>query len=70
MIPVKPVNFMTLFYAEIDPRERVLRWIRAGHDPVMLYSPDSGTIEEFMGKGIALGVDGGSEYQGQIITGI
>ncbi len=63
-------QFMTLFYAEIDPRARVLRWVRAGHDPAMLYSPDTDTIEELMGQGVALGVDGGSEYQGQIIKGL
>jgi sigma-B regulation protein RsbU (phosphoserine phosphatase) len=63
-------QFMTLFYAEIDPREMVLRWVRAGHDPAMLYRPDTDTIEELMGKGIALGADGGSEYQGQIIKGL
>jgi sigma-B regulation protein RsbU (phosphoserine phosphatase) len=63
-------QFMTLFYAEIDPRERIIHWVRAGHDPAMLYNPDTDTIEELMGKGIALGVDGGSEYQGQIIKGL
>ncbi len=63
-------QFMTLFYAEIDPRERTIHWVRAGHDPAMLYTPDPDTIEELRGKGIALGVDGGSEYQGQIIKGL
>jgi sigma-B regulation protein RsbU (phosphoserine phosphatase) len=63
-------QFMTLFYAEIDPRERTIHWVRAGHDPAMLYTPDTDTIEELMGKGTALGVDGGSRYQGQIIKGL
>jgi sigma-B regulation protein RsbU (phosphoserine phosphatase) len=63
-------QFMTLFYAEIDPRERTIHWVRAGHDPAMLYTPDTDTIEELRGKGTALGVDGGSEYQGQIIKGL
>jgi sigma-B regulation protein RsbU (phosphoserine phosphatase) len=63
-------QFMTLFYVEIDPREMVLSWVRAGHDPAMLYRPTMDTIEELMGKGVALGVDGGSEYQGQIIKGL
>jgi sigma-B regulation protein RsbU (phosphoserine phosphatase) len=39
-------NFMTLFYAENDPDDRVLRWIRAGHEPALLYDPNSDTIEE------------------------
>ena len=63
-------QFMTLFYAEIDPSEKSIRWIRAGHDPAMLYSPDSDTFVELMGNGIALGIDGGSEYQDQIIKGL
>jgi sigma-B regulation protein RsbU (phosphoserine phosphatase) len=63
-------QFMTLFYAEIDPRERTIDWVRAGHDPAMLYTPDADTIEELRGKGTALGVDGDSEYPGQIIKGL
>ena len=63
-------QFMTLFYAEIDPRARVLHWVRAGHDPAMLYNQDTDTIEELWGRGIALGVDGDFEYQGQITKGL
>jgi len=63
-------QFMTLFYTEIDPSEKSISWIRAGHDPAMLYSPDSDTFVELKGAGMALGVDGGSEYQGQIIKGL
>jgi sigma-B regulation protein RsbU (phosphoserine phosphatase) len=60
-------QFMTLFYAEIEPRGKGLRWVRAGHDPALLYSPDGDTFEELKGKGIALGIDGGSEYHDQKI---
>jgi sigma-B regulation protein RsbU (phosphoserine phosphatase) len=63
-------QFMTLFYAEIDPSEKSISWIRAGHDPAMLYSPDSDTFVELKGTGMALGIDGGSEYQSQIIKGL
>ena len=62
--------FMTLFYAEIDPSKKSISWIRAGHDPAMLYNPDSDTFCELKGTGIALGVDGGYEYQSQIIKGL
>ncbi|MFC1880520.1 SpoIIE family protein phosphatase [Thermodesulfobacteriota bacterium] len=63
-------QFMTLFYAEIDPSEKNISWIRAGHDPALLYSLDSDTFVELMGKGIALGIDGGFEYQVQMVKGL
>ena len=63
-------QFVTLFYAEIDPSEKNISWIRAGHDPGLLYSLDSDTFVELMGKGIALGIDGGTEYQVQIVKGL
>jgi sigma-B regulation protein RsbU (phosphoserine phosphatase) len=50
-------NFVTLFYALIDSKQRSIRWVRAGHDPAILYDPLSDTFQELQGKGIALGVD-------------
>ena len=50
-------RFMTLFYAEIDRGARVIRWVRAGHDPGFLYDPASGQVEEMGGRGgLPLGV--------------
>lgn len=49
-------RFMTLFFLEIDPAERCLRWIRAGHDPAALFNPSDNTFSELGGKGIALGL--------------
>jgi serine phosphatase RsbU (regulator of sigma subunit) len=50
-------RFMTLFYAEIDPAVKSIRWVRAGHDPGMLYDPCSGRFEELAGQGgLPLGV--------------
>ena len=63
-------NFMTLFYAEIDPDDRVLRWVRAGHDPALLYDPNTDTIEELRGKGMALGVDGDYIYQESVMANL
>jgi sigma-B regulation protein RsbU (phosphoserine phosphatase) len=37
-------NFMTLFYAEIGPDDRVLRWVRASHDSALLYDPNTDSI--------------------------
>lgn len=55
-------KFMTLFYLTIDPGKRNLNWVRAGHDPAIVYSPDSGEFEELKGSGIALGVVDDFEY--------
>jgi sigma-B regulation protein RsbU (phosphoserine phosphatase) len=50
-------QFMTLFYTEIDQSEKTLKWVRAGHDPALLYDPGSDSFEELAGEGMALGVD-------------
>ncbi len=55
-------KFMTLFYLTVDPEHRNLSWVRAGHDPALVYSPDSDEFEELKGSGIALGVTDDFEY--------
>lgn len=50
-------SFMTLFYLSIDPQNRSLRWVRAGHDPALSYNPAADTFEELMGNGIPIGVE-------------
>jgi serine phosphatase RsbU (regulator of sigma subunit) len=50
-------RFMTLFYAEIDQRVKSIRWVRAGHEPALLYDPRSGSFEDLAGQGgLPLGV--------------
>lgn len=49
-------RFMTLFYLTIDPEEKKLSWVRAGHDPAIFYDPVLDCFEELKGGGIALGV--------------
>jgi serine phosphatase RsbU (regulator of sigma subunit) len=48
---------MTLFYMSIDMEKQSLRWVRAGHDPAVVYDPVQDNFEELMGTGLALGVD-------------
>lgn len=50
-------SFMTLFYMEIDPGERTARWVRAGHEPALLYCPVRDRFEDLVGNGAPLGVD-------------
>jgi sigma-B regulation protein RsbU (phosphoserine phosphatase) len=51
-------QFMTMFFLALDTATRQLEWVRAGHDPAMLYDPVSDSFSELGGSGIALGVDG------------
>jgi len=51
-------RFMTLFYLSIDSHNGSLQWVRAGHDPAVVYDPDEDRFEELQGSGLALGVDG------------
>lgn len=58
-------SFMTMFYLLIDQTDRSLRWVRAGHDPGVLYDPGCDTLSELKGPGIALGVDAAFRFEEQ-----
>ena len=55
-------NFMTLFYCELAPSYPEVCWIRAGHDPALVYDPDTDTFDELKGQGSALGLDISYKY--------
>lgn len=55
-------NFMTFFYCELTERETEVRWVRAGHDPALIYDPSTGAFDELKGQGPALGLDDSFEY--------
>ena len=56
-------RFMTLFYMTIDLKNDRIEWVRAGHDPALLYDPVRDEFEELKGDGIALGVDDKFQYE-------
>lgn len=53
----KSGNFVTLFYLEVDRGQNIIRWVRGGHDPAIVYSPASRQFSELKGNGLAFGVD-------------
>jgi len=59
---VQTGNFMTFFYCELTERETEVRWVRAGHDPALVYDPSTDTFDELKGQGLALGMDDTFEY--------
>lgn len=56
-------QFVTLYFLSIDPVGRVLKWVRAGHEPALYFNPASGQIEALAGDGMALGVDPHAVYE-------
>jgi len=49
-------RFLVMFFLEIDEQAKSLTWVRAGHDPAILFDPARGEFEELNGDGMALGV--------------
>ena len=56
-------NFMTFFYCELAKSEMEVRWVRAGHDPALVYDPATDSFHELKGRGMALGLDNSFEYE-------
>ena len=56
-------QFMTLFFLVMEAQTGRITWVRAGHDPALLYSPDEDQFEKLEGQGLPLGVDESWHYQ-------
>ena len=48
--------FITMFYSEIDLREKCFRWVHAGHESALSYDPATETFDTLGGEGLPLGV--------------
>jgi sigma-B regulation protein RsbU (phosphoserine phosphatase) len=56
-------SFMSLFFLMIEGGSRSISWVRAGHDPAILYDPVTEKVESLMGPGMVLGVVEDYRYQ-------
>jgi sigma-B regulation protein RsbU (phosphoserine phosphatase) len=56
-------RFMSMFFLEIDPRTKTLRWVRAGHEPAVVYDTGRAAFRELSGEGMAMGVMDTAEYR-------
>lgn len=56
-------NFMTFFYCEVGSGSNEIRWVRAGHDPALVYNPEKNDIGELKGRGVAFGLDPAFLYE-------
>jgi sigma-B regulation protein RsbU (phosphoserine phosphatase) len=55
-------SFVTLFLLEVDLPARRLEWVRAGHDPALLYCAATDDVHDLGGPGMALGVEEACAY--------
>ena len=58
-------NFTTMFFLEIDPQTRLVRWVRAGHEPPLHYQSQSGLVSKLEGVGVVLGIDESYTFENQ-----
>jgi phosphoserine phosphatase RsbU/P len=56
-------RFMTLLCLLLDVDQRMLTWVGAGHDPVIVYDPGTDAFDELAGVDLPLGVDPTWQYQ-------
>mgnify|MGYP000563151748 CR=1 FL=1 len=47
----------------VDWGAKQIQWVRCGHDPAVMFSPETGEFEELRGEGLALGFDNDFDYQ-------
>jgi sigma-B regulation protein RsbU (phosphoserine phosphatase) len=45
-------RFMSIFFLEIDSSAKTLRWVRAGHEPAILFDSSENNFIELTGKGV------------------
>ena len=48
--------FITMFYSEIDLKEKCFRWVHAGHESALSYDSATDTFQTLGGEGLPLGV--------------
>lgn len=56
-------RFMTLALLLIDAETRIVRWASAGHDPAIVYDPQTNTFTELRGGDLPLGIDADAKYE-------
>jgi sigma-B regulation protein RsbU (phosphoserine phosphatase) len=55
-------QFMTMFLARLDREAQKIEWVRAGHEPALLYDPARNRFKTLKGTGLPLGVTADSVY--------
>lgn len=62
-------DYMSMFLIVIDTVNKELQWVRAGHDPALLYDPVNTSFKELNGSGTVLGIDAAFTFEEYKISG-
>ena len=62
-------RFMSMFFLEFNQAAKTLCWVRAGHEPAMLFGPSGSKLQNLSGDGMALGVVGDYNYEAYTLQG-
>jgi sigma-B regulation protein RsbU (phosphoserine phosphatase) len=55
--------FVTMFYSEIDLKQKRFRWVHAGHEPAIVYDAAKDSFEALGGDGVPLGIMDDWDYE-------
>jgi len=59
---IPPNRFVTLFYAELDPKDGALAFLNAGHNPPLIVHA-GGTMEQLAAGGLPLGIMTNADFR-------
>ncbi|MBA3847548.1 MAG: serine/threonine-protein phosphatase [Planctomycetes bacterium] len=55
--------FISMVYAILDPHDRTITWGRAGHNPIIRFNINTGTLTEIKPKGMVVGMKAGQLFR-------
>ncbi len=66
----KSGRFTTMFFLELDTSTKGLKWIRAGHEPALVFHANLDIFSHLEGPGLVLGIDETFPYEDNILSTI
>lgn len=62
-------DYMSMFLIVVDTANKELQWVRAGHDPGLLYDSVNTSFKELNGSGTVLGIDAAFAFEENKLSG-
>jgi len=66
----KSGRFTSMFFVELSPVTHTIKWIRAGHEPPLLYSPKTDIFSQLDASGLVLGIESSYTYEEHVTDNI